>query len=59
LETEGAAGIVQLDYLDLPAGDRTLTLLAKAAVIERMPKTEFIEAPQVIELILWRQIHWG
>jgi hypothetical protein len=34
-----------------------LTSLTKAAVVERMPKMEFVEAPQEIELVVWRRVH--
>ncbi|MEY2483412.1 MAG: hypothetical protein QOK24_1940 [Verrucomicrobiota bacterium] len=33
-----------------------LTSLTKAAVVERMPKMKFIEAPQEIELVVWRRV---
>ncbi|MEN3368600.1 MAG: hypothetical protein V7609_743 [Verrucomicrobiota bacterium] len=34
-------------------------LLAKPAVIKRVPKMKFIEASQEIELFLGRWIHWA
>ncbi|MEY2559647.1 MAG: hypothetical protein QOG51_62 [Verrucomicrobiota bacterium] len=36
-----------------------LTSLTKAAVVERMPKMKFIEAPQEIELVVWRRVYLG
>jgi hypothetical protein len=56
LESQRAARFVHLDYFNLPARDRMLTSLTKAAVVERMPKMKFIEAPQEIELVVWRRV---
>src|SRR5437660_1117636 len=59
LQTHPLARILSFDDLDFPAGDRMPAFPAHPAIVERMPKMEFVEPAQNFELLFRRQLHGG
>jgi len=57
LETHLTARSCQFNDLNLPAGNGMPALCAESAIVERMPKMEFIEETQEIEFVLRRETH--